>query len=219
MDVLFFLEQRLSFIERHYAMAVTPFLQRKRQIEEEEPPFVPPYSEDGEPPFLEEWLEADDSIKVLGSACVSMLAASLHVYLQTLEVFLRRPVPEGMKRAFKKYGWFLGYRQYFAETFGIRFESSGCNLKLLEEVVLVRNRTEHPEYISSLHSKFSRHDLKKIRNPFFIDERESTLLSDPDDEERRWLMEPQIEVTEEQLRKAVGEVRKFSKWLSDQEVQ
>lgn len=42
---------------------------------------MPPYGEDGEPPFLNEWIEADESLLVLGYACISMLAASFHLYL------------------------------------------------------------------------------------------------------------------------------------------
>ncbi|MES2938797.1 MAG: hypothetical protein V4864_14010 [Pseudomonadota bacterium] len=216
MDVGFFLEQRLIFIERHYAMAVTPFVERKRQIEAEEPPFVPPYSEDGEPPFLMEWLEADDSIKVLGSACISMLAASLHVYLQTWEVLLRLPIPDALRGTFKKRGWFGGYRQFFTDTFDAKFEESGANLDLLEEVVLVRNRTQHPEHLTDIQSKFSAHDLKRVPSPFFVSDRERALLSSPDEEERRWLIEPQIEVTDEQLRTAIGEARKFYRWFESQ---
>ena len=54
----------------------------KRQIEQEEPPFDdPPYSEDPEPAFLEEWLEAETSIQIVGLACVSLLADTLKLYL------------------------------------------------------------------------------------------------------------------------------------------
>lgn len=216
MDVGFFLEQRLTFIERHYAMAVLPFVERKRQIEAEEPPFVPPYSEDGEPPFLKEWLEADDSIKVLGSACVSMLAASLHVYLQTWAVLLGNPVPDAVKVTSKKLGWFGGYRQFFEDRFGAKFQDSGANLDLLEEVVLVRNRTQHPEYLTDIQPKFSAHDLKRVPSPFFVSDREREVLLNPDEEERRWLIEPQIEVTDEHLSAAIGEVRKFYRWFEAQ---
>ena len=87
---------------------------------------------------------------------------------------------------------------------------SGCNLNVIEEVVLARNRTAHPEHITDLHSSYSQHDLTQMQRPFFISEVESKLFSDPDEKERRWLIAPQIEVTEEQLRMAAGEVRKLS---------
>jgi hypothetical protein len=51
MDVDFFLKLRTNFILKFYDEAVKPFLQTQRLIEAGEEPFVPPYSEDGEPPF------------------------------------------------------------------------------------------------------------------------------------------------------------------------
>ncbi|MEO7825814.1 MAG: hypothetical protein ABIR60_01625, partial [Allosphingosinicella sp.] len=60
MDILFFLKLRTDFIRRHYHVAVAAFVEQKRLIEDAEPPFDnPPYSEDGEPPYLEEWMDAD----------------------------------------------------------------------------------------------------------------------------------------------------------------
>jgi hypothetical protein len=59
-DIQLFLNERIEFILRQlYRTASEPYVECKRTIEAEEDPFVPPYSEDGEPPFLEEWLEAD----------------------------------------------------------------------------------------------------------------------------------------------------------------
>lgn len=79
MDIRYFLEQRLAFIKQLYLNGVSPFEDRQRKIENEEEPFIPPYSEDEEPAYLNEWLEADSSLQVLGSACLSMIAASLHL--------------------------------------------------------------------------------------------------------------------------------------------
>ena len=42
-------------------------------------------SEDGELPYEIEWNEASDAVQVLGHSCVSMLAGTLHVYLETWE--------------------------------------------------------------------------------------------------------------------------------------
>ena len=61
MDVLFFLKERTKFIRYFYETAGEPFRETIRKIEADEAPFDdPPYSEDGEPPFLEEWTEADE---------------------------------------------------------------------------------------------------------------------------------------------------------------
>jgi hypothetical protein len=68
MDVRYFLGERLDFTEQLYVNSAAPFIERKRKIEAEEEPFVPPYSEDPEPAFLSEWLEAEESLQVRGGS-------------------------------------------------------------------------------------------------------------------------------------------------------
>ncbi|MBN6741067.1 hypothetical protein JKG47_11090 [Acidithiobacillus sp. MC6.1] len=104
-------------------MSSAPFIERKRQIEAEEEPFVPPYSEDPEPAFLDEWLEAEESLQVLGRTCISMLAAVFHLYFKALERQTGIPVDASLKADFKN-GWFNGYKAYFARHYRIRFEVS-----------------------------------------------------------------------------------------------
>jgi hypothetical protein len=52
MDVLGFLKIRTQFILQFYETASEPFREIMRKIDINEAPFFPPYSEDGEPPFL-----------------------------------------------------------------------------------------------------------------------------------------------------------------------
>lgn len=213
MDIRYFLERRLAFIEQYYRSAAAPFLERKRLIEAGEEPFVPPYSEDGEPPYLEEWLEADESLQILGQTCISMLSASFHLYFTTWEHHLGVPVAESLKSIFKKRGWLNGYKAYFAKNFQVKFEDSGCNLQLLEELVLARNRVQHPESITSRSTSYSNDDLKKLPSPFFVSEWEVELMTGADEGEQSWLVPPTITVTEEKLQAALAEVRRFSEWL------
>lgn len=51
----------------------------KGKLRTRKPPFIPPYSEDGEPAYLNEWLESDSSVQVLGSACLSMAESGVTV--------------------------------------------------------------------------------------------------------------------------------------------
>ncbi len=212
MDVRYFLGQRLSFLGQLYTNSAEPFLERKRKIEAAEEPYVPPYSEDSEPAFLSEWLEADESLRVLGGACVSMLSASFHLYFKTWEQQLNVPVGDKYKSAFKR-GWFNGYKVYFLKEFGVRFEESPCNLELLEELVLVRNRVQHPESITSHSTHYSKDDFKKLERPFFINSRDFEIFGDQEDGERSWLMPPTIHVTPEKFSAALKEVDRFTEWL------
>ena len=54
LNVGFFLKDRIEFIKQFYEAASLPFAEKKHKIEAEEEPFVPPYSEDAEPHFLNE---------------------------------------------------------------------------------------------------------------------------------------------------------------------
>lgn len=213
MDIRYFLEKRLAFIEQYYHTAAAAFVERKRLIEAGEEPFVHPYSEDGEPPFLEEWIEADESLQILGQTCISMLSASVHLYFTTWQRHLGVPTAPALIPMFKKQGWLNGYKAYFLQNFQVRFEDSGCNLQLLEELVLARNRVQHPESITSRSTNYSEDDLKKLPRPFFVSEREVELMIDAEDGEREWLIPPTINVTAGKLQAAIAEVKRFSEWL------
>lgn len=217
MDVRYFLNRRVNFIRQFYEIAAAPFIERKRQIEAEEEPFVPPYSEDPEPAFLEEWLEAEESLQVIGRTCISMLAAVFHLYFKTWERQIGIPVDDSLKADFKN-GWFNGYKAYFARHFRIRFEDSPVRLGVLEEIVLVRNRAQHPESITMDSSHYSDSDLKKLPHPFFIDENDASLFSDNEEGERAWLMEPAIHVSAEKLFAVLSEVERFSVWLENVDI-
>jgi hypothetical protein len=212
----YFLRERIAFIRQFYDTASTPFIKKKSKIEAGEDPFVPPYSEDGEPPFLAEWIEADDSLHVLGYSCVSMIAASLHLYLRSWESEFRVPVSESLRATFKKDGWFNGYRAYFETHTGIHFDQSTIDLSLLEEIVLARNRVQHPESITKQRTHYSSSDIQKLRRPFLVDEQERKLLIETDETPGSWLFPPNVHITKEKLDVITEAVEKFSDWLESQ---
>ena len=218
MDARYFLSRRLKFIRQFSEMSSAPFIKRKRQIEAEEEPFAPPYSEDPEPAFLNEWLEAEESLQALGHMCISMLAAVFHLYFKAWERQIGIPVDASLKGDFKN-GWFNGYKAYFARHCFIRFEDSPTKVVVLEEIVLVRNRTQHPESITMDSSHYSDSDLEKLPHPFFIDEDDASLFSETEESERAWLMAPAIRITVEKLFTALDEVESFAEWLENVEVE
>lgn len=213
MDVFYFFSRRIDFIRQLYGTASAPYVERKRKIEAKEEPFVPPYSEDGEPPFLEEWLEADESLHVLAYSCVSMLAAALHLYLETWVGQSRVPVDETLRKSFKNLGWFPSYKTHFSQHFAIDFGSCPEPLGLLEEVVLARNRFEHPPSITNVRTQYADTDLRKLPHPFFVDEREADILTDAEEGEMAWFIPPTLHVTETKLLAAITAVENFAKWF------
>ncbi len=212
MDVGYFLRDRVGFIRQFFGAASLPFIERKRKIEAGEDPFVPPYSEDGEPPFVDEWIEADESLQVLGYSCISLLAAAFHLYLRTWETVLRVPVADSFKPEFKK-GWLNGYRAYFAVHFGVDFAKTSADLAVLEEIVLARNRIQHSDDVVTPRASYLLTDLEKLPRAFFVNETERGLFSDADETEESWLFPPSVHITEEKFMRAAVEVERFSGWL------
>ena len=113
MDIEYFLKSRTAFIRYFYENAVRPFSEIKTAIENEEEPFIPPYSEDAEPAFLEEWMESDTGIETIGHACISMLSSSLHLFMKAWVGRLEREHGMSFDVNFKKKGWFNGYKEIF----------------------------------------------------------------------------------------------------------
>ncbi len=214
MNVRYFLDCRIAFIRQFYATASEPYIERKRKIEAHEEPFIPPYSEDDEPPFLDKWLEADESLHVLAYSCISMLAAALHLYLESWVKQSGIVVDQSMKKSvFKNKGWFSGYDAHFTKHFNVAFKNGPSDLKMLEEVVLVRNRIEHPPSITDQKTQYSASDLKQLRHPFFVDKTEMALLGYSDEEAIPRFMLPTVHITEMQLLAGVAEVERFSVWF------
>src|SRR5437773_7612164 len=224
MNVFFFLQLRTKFIRDFYSETSFPFIERKRKIEAEEEPFEPPYSEDGEPPFLQEWMEADEAPDVLGQMCVSMLSSTVQLYLKecindlhtkyTAEWLQKAgigPPEEENKAAFKK-GWINGNRVYFRDKLRIEWNNAPSNLKPLEEIVLARNKVQHPETITDLHARHWDHDPKNYRRSFFADEDEiKMIVAAPLMDE--WFLPRRLNITKERLWQAIEEVEKFCCWL------
>lgn len=214
MDVHYFFTCRVAFIRQLYENAAKTFVERKRKIEVGEEPFEPPYSEDGEPPFLSEWCEADESLHVLGYTCVSMLSAALHLYFQTWEQKTRIKAVERFKSEFKD-GWVAGYRAYYLKVHSIDFNDGPCDLKLIEEIVLARNRVQHPDNLIMTLPTYSDSDLKKLPSARFIDTRRE-ICRGLEGSEREWLMPPILHVSEEKLSEAISEVERFVAWIDPQ---
>ena len=110
-----FLKLRTTFIRYFYETSVKPFNEIKTAIENEEEPYIPPYSEDGDPPFIAEWMDAEQGVDTLGHACISMLSSSLQLFLKAWVNRLEKAKGMKFNANFKKKGWFEGYKQIFTQ--------------------------------------------------------------------------------------------------------
>lgn len=216
MDIQFFLNQRLDFIRQLFANGAAPFEERKRLIEAEEAPYEPPYSEDGEPAFLTEWLEADASIQVLGSSCISMISASLQVYLKEWQRRLGAAPGPSLDKVFRKQGWPNGYKAFYQAHGSESFDNGPFDFSLIVELVLARNSIQHPDSLVFDTPRYTDEDLAKMPSPFFVSDREKDVLAEISEEGRGWLCRPNIHITTDKFTHALAEVRAFVEWLEDQ---
>ena len=198
-----------------YETAAMPFETKIKAIEDGLPPFEKPlYSEDGEPAYLAEWIEATDALEVLGRTCLSMLSPSLQLYFRTWEKMLDVRWENGeRKRAFKN-GFVQGYIACFEEVLGISRQDCPADLGLIEQITLARNSDQHPDEITTMRVSHSKADRKKYLHPFFMSAQDSAMFSDSDFADISFL-DPAIHVSKDHLIVAIGETEKLSEWLED----
>jgi hypothetical protein len=213
MDVLFFLKERTRFIKLFYETAGEPFRETIRKIEAGEAPFVPGYSEDGEPPFMSEWSEATTALQIVGQTCVSMLSEALKLYFRTWESELRVKWDEGERKQYFKDGFVRAYQRCFGELLGVTWSECPADFDLLEQITLARNAAQHPDHIATMET---RHDLKtrsRFPSPFFVRDSERYLVS-VDNPLAEWFS-PSIHVSRDKLLAATDQVEALAAWLED----
>ncbi len=213
MDILFFLRQRTDFIRRHYDVCVEAFAEQKRLIEAVEPPFDdPPYSEDGEPAFLEEWLDADISIQLIGISCVSLLSDALKLYLNLLQHRQLRFFFDADEAKRLKKQFVATYRDALGEIFATDWSDTGIDFLVIEQVMLARNRGQHGTDLTSFLLTHDDRTLAKHPVPFFISAEESQSL-DSTGAALGGFLNPTIVITRDTLFAAIAEVEKLGDWI------
>ncbi|MDP3296966.1 MAG: hypothetical protein Q8N09_05150 [Thermodesulfovibrionia bacterium] len=215
MDIEFFLKNRTEFIRYFYEHASLSFEKMILAIEKGEEPFVPPYSEDPEPPFLEEWIEAKTGTEAVGHAALSMLASSLQLFLKEWARRLKQDHGMTFEVNFKKNGWFNGYREIFNQL-ELPMKECPADLEVVEQVALARNRVQHPEEITSLNIHHGQNDLEKYPRPFFAQESELALAETDDENAISWWLPPSVSSTKAKIFEAVSQVETLCSWLESE---
>jgi hypothetical protein len=214
-DIEYFLKSRTSFIRYFYEQAARSFNEIKIAIENKEEPYIPPYSEDGEPPFLEEWMDAEQGVKIVGHACISMLSSSLHLFLESWVNRLEKEHGMKFNANFKKRGWFNGYKQIFNEL-QLPLSQCGADLDIVEQITLARNRVQHPEKLAKIVVDHSRSDLKRFPKPFFANETELKMAIHDPNGSGIWWLRPSIKSTKEKIFAAIDQVEVLCSWLEEE---
>lgn len=218
MDAAFFLRLRTRFIRSYYAKGVEPFREIQRKIGAEEAPYdEPPPTFDpeyGEPPFIEEWAEADDAAQVVGRSAVSLLSDSLKLYFKALEQQLEFHLSADGERTATKEGFLSAYRVAVGEILGADYATCPARFDVIEQIVLARNRVQHGEHLSILSARHDSRTLKKHRDLIFASEAELRMWVDGGSDPSIWLA-PRIEITAQNLSAAITEVEKLADWIEE----
>lgn len=209
MDVVYFLKERTEFIRFYYDEAVEPFVERKRKIENKEAPFDnPPYSEVPEPPYLDEWMEADTAANIVGLSCISLLSDTVKLYLHTLQTRVigftfteEKPHKDGFPPAFKT---------ALGDILATDWSDCPADWAIIEQIVLARNRGQHGEHLGSFLVTHDGKTLAKHPSPFFVREEEKRAWQDG---ERLSFLSPSITVTRENLFAAIYQVEQLADWI------
>lgn len=210
MDIEFFLKERTKFVRYYYDTASVPFAKTMEDLENEVEPYIPPYSEDGEPPFLTEWLDAKTGLESTGHHALSMLSSSLQLFLKAWVDRLDRYHGMTFNVDFKNKGWLNGYCEIFKEV-GLDMSVCPADLDIVEKIPLVRNRIQHPEQLTTMNVSHSESDLSKHPNPYFVQQSELELTLGQEDQS--WLFPPNILPTKEKIEDAINNVEGLCSWL------
>jgi hypothetical protein len=217
MDVLFFLKQRTQFIRQFYETAGEPFREIQRKIDAGEDPFPEDPFDDGpedEPAFLEEWIQAETSLEILGRTCISMVSASLKLYFETWEAELGIKWENGERDKYFKKGFVRGYQQCLGELLKINWDDCPVDFNLLEQVALARNNDQHPDSITTMQVRYQPKDRAKFASLFFLSEHERLMYSTHDFPISSWFR-PTVHVSHDQLLTAIEQVELLGDWLDD----
>lgn len=215
MDAAFFLKRRTSFIRFFYNESAAAFRNIQAKIEAKESPYDdPPYSEDPEPPYLEEWMEAETGIEVLGQSCVSLLSDTLKLYFETLQ---RRVIgylfDKGLESIQNKEGFVAANKAALGEILKTDWTDCPIRFDVIEQVVLARNRAQHGDYLSSLRVQHDSKTLRKHPQPFFANEEELKLWTDAGGDPNAFFAAPSLEIGRDNLFAAIAAVEQLADWI------
>ena len=215
MDILFFLKRRIGFIRYFYETAEKPFRTTILQIEGEKPPFDNPSCEKSdEPPYLIEWVQAKECLEFLGRACLSALSSSLHLYFKEWERKLGIKFEKDERKRIFRNGFLRGYQTCFRKALGLSWDKCPADIDMIEQIILARNREQHPEHISSMKASHAPRDIEKYPRPFFMSEVDYRMMIDFETESVSFMM-PSVHVDREKLFESVEELEKFTEWLEE----
>jgi hypothetical protein len=208
MDILAGLRDKLRFIERFYMSASEPFRETKRRIDAHEEPFEPPpfdpETSDLEPPFLDDWIEADESLNLVGQAALNLAQAAFRDYL---DWFMKL---NDVKLTASGSHWLERYRKEFLQTYGIDWSHGPVSFEELEEINFARNDVEHHGQPFGMTRSQSEKHQARFPLGVFMHEIDRQIAASSEVE---WL--GRIYISRDNLAEALRRIETFCKFLDE----
>lgn len=219
MSALEILQSQLRAVERLYDRAAGVFVETKRKIEAGEAPYEPPYFDPEhdypEPPFIEEWVDADQFQDVIGQACLSIVSASLQEFFKEL---LQRNGIAGQAEKYisqkpkvKGESWLHKYIWFFGNAFSIDWALSPIPITDLEEINLARNSVQHGTAALGLNRYQSETHRERFPTGLFMSEFDRASATE-DDFHRSFV---HLHVSADALHEAIDRVERFCQFVEN----
>jgi hypothetical protein len=216
MDVLAILKDKLSAAKRLYDGAVSSFVDTKQRIEAGKEPYKPPPfdpdRDDGEPPFLSEWLEANEFENVVGQACISVAYSCLIDYFKGViersgitheaDKFLNH-----RRNKVRGENTFQRYVALFEDAYSVDFKQAPVAPSEIQDIVLLRHDTHHGRPGMGLNRYQLDEHVRQFPNGLFLTDLERTLLAG---DANPWVS---LDVTPEKFQESVRRIEQFCEFV------
>ncbi|HYL83355.1 MAG TPA: hypothetical protein VE263_03900 [Candidatus Angelobacter sp.] len=202
MDFLYMLDSKLRFVEFFYSAASKCFQAEMDKIERHEVPYDTFDPENGDPPFVDEYIEFGDGLRTLGNLTLSLVSVVLQEYLAASTDQLGLGQPPKIKEK----GIFQRYRQLILEKTEVDIAKLGADCALIEEIFLARNRIQHVGDIGTKWVYQDKEYARKYPKAEFANRSWIEAMGDETDPE---IIAAPLEITGEKIGKAIAEVKKL----------
>jgi hypothetical protein len=145
MDNFAILAEKLDFLRSFFELTTQPFHEIKRRIDSNEAPYIFQGNLENceEPPFLSEWIHANDGLKLQQQVCLTLLQRSFREFLDQTIGQLCDTRSCNKPKLGKGKNWFEVYGEWFLNEAGIRWEDGPVPLDRMEELSVARNCIHH----------------------------------------------------------------------------
>jgi len=224
MDIESLVKEKTGYMEWFYKTSVEPFNKIKKAIDEEKEPYASTLGEEtDEPPFLEEWIKAENGAQIVGHACISMLAETLKLYLKLWEKRLKGELGEPYYAVTNMDDWAATNKESWPahalkKLGALGWDVSSCpaDTSILEQVILCRNCIQHPDsyFLGFLGIRYSEKDTDRFSKPLFSNELDLEMFSC--DFKPGKFIRPSVSSAEGKILEAISQVEDFFSWLESE---